>query len=50
MAENYWITSNLHPDEWYPLLDAATLAALKRRFTVVLHFDTPFVLAPNTTP
>lgn len=32
------ITSNLDPRNWYPDLDAETLAALMRRFTVVEHF------------
>jgi len=31
-------TSNLHPKDWYPLLDVDTLNALLRRLTVV-HFD-----------
>lgn len=37
-AKKIWITSNLHPKEWYPLLDDLTLAALLRRIKVT-HFD-----------
>ena len=40
-ATTIWITSNLRPDDWYPLLDAATTAALKRRLTVT-HFNKDF--------
>lgn len=29
-----WITSNLNPECWYPLLDSATLAALLRRIEI----------------
>lgn len=35
LATKWWITSNLHPREWYPLLDQATYAALERRITIV---------------
>lgn len=35
-ASHIWITSNLHPDQWYPELDSATLSALKRRMTIEL--------------
>jgi len=34
-----WITSNLSPDDWYPDLDDETRAALRRRFTKVIHFS-----------
>lgn len=34
-ARNVWITSNLHPREWYPDLDAATLDALLRRMHII---------------
>lgn len=34
MAESIWITSNIHPREWYPELDAATYAALERRLLI----------------
>lgn len=33
-AEKIWITSNISPEMWYPLLDSETLAALMRRLTV----------------
>lgn len=29
-----WITSNLHPRDWYPQLDTATVDALLRRLTI----------------
>lgn len=34
MAKTIWITSNLHPHDWYPDLDVATTLALMRRLTV----------------
>jgi len=34
-AEKIWITSNLHPDQWYPELDDQTRAALKRRLNII---------------
>lgn len=37
LAENIWITSNLHPKDWYPELDQETLAALLRRLDIT-HF------------
>lgn len=39
-ATHYWITSNLHPDSWYPMLDHDTKQALLRRLTIV-HIDYP---------
>jgi len=33
-ATKIWITSNLHPDEWYPELDPETVLALKRRLKI----------------
>jgi len=39
-ATKIWITSNLHPRDWYPQLDAATLAGLLRRLTIT-HFNQP---------
>lgn len=38
-AKRIWITSNLSPDDWYPDLDDETKAALRRRFTQVIHFN-----------
>lgn len=35
VAEKIWITSNIPPTQWYPLLDDQTLAALMRRLTVI---------------
>jgi len=35
-----WITSNIHPNEWYPDLDEETKAALLRRLNIV-HFNRP---------
>lgn len=34
-AEKIWITSNLHPSLWYPVLDAETRDALLRRLTII---------------
>lgn len=39
LAETIWITSNIHPKEWYPELDEETFRALTRRLKIV-HFDT----------
>lgn len=36
-ATNIWITSNIDPRNWYPDLDAETLAALLRRLNIT-HF------------
>lgn len=33
------ITSNLHPDEWFPNIDEEHKAALNRRLTKITHFD-----------
>lgn len=33
-AKKIWITSNLHPNDWYPELDALTKEALLRRLTI----------------
>ena len=38
-ATTFWITSNLAPEDWYPELDEETKAALRRRFTLVVHFN-----------
>nr|WAE43210.1 MAG: replication associated protein [Cressdnaviricota sp.] len=40
-ASTFWITSNIHPRQWYPDLDEPTLNALLRRM-VVTHFDISF--------
>lgn len=37
-ATTIWITSNLSPEQWYPQVDAETLGALLRRFTLVVEF------------
>lgn len=37
-AQKIWITSNLNPRDWYPNADEETKAALRRRFTRVVHF------------
>jgi len=34
-VERIWITSNLHPRDWYPGLDAPTLDALMRRMNII---------------
>jgi len=38
LAEQIWITSNLHPDAWYPELDLETKMAFLRRLTNIVHF------------
>lgn len=41
-AKKIWITSNLHPKDWYPDLDPETLAALLRRLKIThFHGDVP---------
>ncbi|AJD07481.1 MAG: replication associated protein [Arizlama virus AZLM_746] len=35
LADSYWITSNLHPRDWYPELDGPTVGALMRRLEVI---------------
>lgn len=42
-ADEFWITSNIHPRDWYPDLDLGTYQALERRFTDVTHFAEPYV-------
>jgi len=41
-AKKIWITSNLHPNDWYPELDQETKSALIRRLTIV-HFVNPLI-------
>lgn len=36
-TKKWIITSNLSPDQWYPLLDQETKFALRRRFSRVIH-------------
>lgn len=36
-AEKIWITSNLHPDDWWPDLDEETKRAIRRRVQIT-HF------------
>jgi len=40
-VERVWITSNLHPESWYPDLDSTTTAALMRRLNIV-EMNTPY--------
>lgn len=35
VAQKIWITSNLHPKDWYPDLDYVTYLALERRLEIV---------------
>ena len=42
MATNYWITSNLPPNMWYPELDLATYEALERRLEII-HVEEPII-------
>lgn len=43
-TKRWFITSNLEPKEWYPLLDEATFGALKRRITLTIHKLSAFEL------
>lgn len=38
VAKKIWITSNISPEAWYPLIDEETMAALNRRL-IVTEFD-----------
>lgn len=40
-ANEFWICSNLHPEQWYPTMDIESKAALLRRLTIT-HFQDPF--------
>jgi hypothetical protein len=46
-ATEWWFTSNLSLEEWYPTLDAATQAALRRRFTSIVHFPLAYGQLPQ---
>jgi len=46
VASKLWITSNIHPREWYPDLDQETVAALLRRL-VITHFVTMDDIRPE---
>nr|QRI44140.1 MAG: replication-associated protein [Cressdnaviricota sp.] len=41
LATNFWVCSNLSPDDWYPQADEMVKAALRRRLRVT-HFSLPF--------
>lgn len=43
LASTFVFTSNTEPSQWYPELDAVTMAALMRRLTIE-YFDTPYVI------
>ena len=34
VATNIWITSNIRPEAWYPMIDAQSLEALLRRLDI----------------
>lgn len=34
-ASHFWVTTNLHPERWYPDIDPLTLDALLRRLTII---------------
>lgn len=34
-AVKFWITSNIHPDDWYKETDYQTMDALKRRLEII---------------
>jgi len=38
LSKRWWITSNISPDEWYPLVAEEQRVALRRRLTNVIHF------------
>lgn len=38
-CENFWFTSNLPLEQWYPTLDPETLGALRRRFLLIKEFN-----------
>lgn len=40
-AINFWITSNLSPDEWYPDAKDEQKSALRRRLNIT-HFSNPY--------
>lgn len=40
MATEFWITSNLPPNMWYPEIDTATYMALERRLEII-HVEEP---------
>lgn len=40
-AKKIWITSNISPRDWYPLIDQATFETLERRLDVE-HMEEPF--------
>lgn len=44
---NIWLTSNLHPKDWYPGLDPDTLEALLRRVELIHFPKTPFTEQRN---
>jgi hypothetical protein len=35
VGTQWWITSNLHPRDWYPECDESTRLALERRLTII---------------
>lgn len=41
LASRFWITSNIHPRQWYPDLDEATMDALLRRLTIINMISFP---------
>lgn len=48
-AEKIWITSNLHPKDWYPNLDEETKQALLRRLKIT-HFGVIMKKQKKMTP
>lgn len=41
--ENFWITSNIAPVDWYPTIDHDTYKALERRLTSVIEMNERYV-------
>lgn len=42
-ATKFWVTTNVHPVDWFPLLDRKRLAALLRRLVITVFDDVPYV-------
>jgi len=40
-TKRWWLTSNIDPNQWYPLILEEQRVALRRRFTNVVHFNKP---------
>lgn len=43
LANKFFITSNIDPNEWWPEAKYAHKEAFKRRVTLIKHYSVPFV-------